>query len=1089
MHRIAITRQTTCQRKNVDVRPGIAQRLHPFMCDTQRKNRYRDLWRFFSPFTVSCGDKLTAEWLEDLLSGEPRMPDIFRGLFRLELAKIYGRTGRLHDCSIQLTAAEAAFEICGHLHGALEVRKHRLHYGVTSSPNVLGALVKIMEQYCRMDCPLGVLQSASFPLAHAFENGDHRLYVKLQEILNDVCTVGGILHERLLLHLQLLASMNARTGHYAQVMELGSALYREFCARKWWTPAFHVTVVLSLAETAGENHQSALHWAGKGYELCKRESLEAESQAEYHVAQIRSLEPIAAGPSKAVRLQEIISLIERLVEVDVNASKNQDACTKLCLMASLQFQLARLKSATPDVILAGAYGTLDRACALCESLEARERAVVTGECQELRIAQLLFEGKHESNNDKEEQALRVADKLIELYRSVGLGMQEANKYRMRAMCNVQIWQKSSNRDCLVVAERDLKTACTKFRAASNSQAWLASQHELTRVYVTAWEKYGIPLDPVLEELQKLESIADRLRRELSALNGLPALLQKQRFASTTSVVDLYKWASGVNLAAQRYAELWFWSQKRKARSLSDMLGLGIIMPSTVKQAMAADPKIELEFQKLLAAQSRLANVSENERGFVREEIANLEGLLRPVPQFRDYLDLRDGMFKGFRELDALNDAISISDTPRNVIFVDWILYGDKIVMLVINSALRSAGVRLLHLTISVSDIDRWLGQNFREDRDRRDCLREDSIEDQYSPMRGLDPLISSLQQCTKPADLLIFSPTSCLNSLPLHALKIWDERCNTGVPLIARNPVVYAPSISVVQLCLARSRARESPNSAVFIGVYDIPQEAGTIYSQMDRLATSWNGRAACGEDVNKGSFSKLIDGASLVHYHGHCVFAGDNILQQSLVLSSGNEGGGTATTPDVSTSADETLPNILHASQNTLQWDDQQSATALEKITNIHLRPIIDEVKQETMLHLDSIAQTIRLTVEDIFALPLSSSPLVTLVACDSTTQTIATGDEPLGILTGLLCAGAASVVGASWPIPSRTGRMFSDAFYSDLNNQKSFAASKHNDNELVDIAVALQKAVLHIRNCKETSETYDWGAFSLWGSWLYKQ
>lgn len=74
------------------------------------------------------------------------------------------------------------------------------------------------------------------------------------------------------------------------------------------------------------------------------------------------------------------------------------------------------------------------------------------------------------------------------------------------------------------------------------------------------------------------------------------------------VVDLYQWASGVNLAAQIYADLWFWSQKTKARSLSDMLGLGIIMPSTVKQAMVADDMVEPEFQKLLAAQCRLANV-------------------------------------------------------------------------------------------------------------------------------------------------------------------------------------------------------------------------------------------------------------------------------------------------------------------------------------------------------------------------------------------------------------------------------------------------------------------------------------------------
>lgn len=81
-------------------------------------------------------------------------------------------------------------------------------------------------------------------------------------------------------------------------MELGSALYREFCVRKWWTLVFHVTVLLSLAEMVGENHQSAQDWAGKGCELCKRESLEAEVQAEYHVAEIRSLEPVAAGPSK-----------------------------------------------------------------------------------------------------------------------------------------------------------------------------------------------------------------------------------------------------------------------------------------------------------------------------------------------------------------------------------------------------------------------------------------------------------------------------------------------------------------------------------------------------------------------------------------------------------------------------------------------------------------------------------------------------------------------------------------------------------------------------------------------------------------------
>lgn len=65
----------------------------------------------------------------------------------------------------------------------------------------------------------------------------------------------------------------------------------------------------------------------------------------------------------------------------------------------------------------------------------------------------------------------------------------------------------------------------------------------------------------------------------------------------------------------------------------------------------------------------------------------------------------------------------------------------------------------------------------------------------------------------------------------------------------------------------------------------------------------------------------------------------------------------------------------------------------------------------------------------------------------------------------------------------------MFSDAFYSELGTQKSFAASDNYEDRLLDVAVALQKAILHIRDCKDTSETYHWGAFSLWGSRLYKK
>ena len=54
------------------------------------------------------------------------------------------------------------------------------------------------------------------------------------------------------------------------------------------------------------------------------------------------------------------------------------------------------------------------------------------------------------------------------------------------------------------------------------------------------------------------------------------------------------------------------------------------------------------------------------------------------------------------------------------------------------------------------------------------------------------------------------------------------------------------------------------------------------------------------------------------------------------------------------------------------------------------------------------------------------------TLVACDSSTQDIAAGDKPLGLLSALLYARAASVLGCLWPIDSEAGRIFGRKFYS---------------------------------------------------------
>jgi len=146
--------------------------------------------------------------------------------------------------------------------------------------------------------------------------------------------------------------------------------------------------------------------------------------------------------------------------------------------------------------------------------------------------------------------------------------------------------------------------------------------------------------------------------------------------------------------------------------------------------------------------------------------------------------------------------------------------------------------------------------------------------------------------------------------------------------------------------------------------------------------------------------------------------------------------------------------------------------------------------------------------TIEDVFATPVTAS-LVTLVACGSAEQEIRTGDEPLGLLTALLCSGANSVVGSMWPVEPRVGVAFAEGFYKRLTSLLSSpregdcSAERDGDGEgghgdgrrtrvrrMVDLAVVLQETVVELKRSRrvgfDTANVVDWGAFTLNGAWL---
>lgn len=138
-----------------------------------------------------------------------------------------------------------------------------------------------------------------------------------------------------------------------------------------------------------------------------------------------------------------------------------------------------------------------------------------------------------------------------------------------------------------------------------------------------------------------------------------------------------------------------------------------------------------------------------------------------------------------------------------------------------------------------------------------------------------------------------------------------------------------------------------------------------------------------------------------------------------------------------------------------------------------------------------DRLSENSYLSVSEILTLSLNmgNSPFVCCIACDSGVQDIGTGQEPLGLVSALLCAGASAVLGTLWPIRSDVGRLFSRHFYDHIETQIEQGPPLNAiGKKVLNLAQAVQYSTLQVK--VEYEYPYNWAPFVLYGSpfYLYK-
>jgi CHAT domain-containing protein/tetratricopeptide (TPR) repeat protein len=121
------------------------------------------------------------------------------------------------------------------------------------------------------------------------------------------------------------------------------------------------------------------------------------------------------------------------------------------------------------------------------------------------------------------------------------------------------------------------------------------------------------------------------------------------------------------------------------------------------------------------------------------------------------------------------------------------------------------------------------------------------------------------------------------------------------------------------------------------------------------------------------------------------------------------------------------------------------------------------------------ALADEEKFTAREVFGLSNLQAELVTLAACESAANVIATGDEPLGLIPAFLYAGTNSVLATLWKVKQTSAAETMRFFYDKLTEA----------DQTIDKAQALRQAMLAVRDIPGFDSPYHWAPFALYGDW----
>jgi hypothetical protein len=524
---------------------------------------------------------------------------------------------------------------------------------------------------------------------------------------------------------------------------------------------------------------------------------------------------------------------------------------------------------------------------------------------QIHATHVLGDSKTKGDIEGENAALELLERAVKLYVNNQQLWEAANTRQACGLCYVQMYQKHCSGAPLQRA-KDLDNAMKHFTCAHEAFVAIDASFQIgianywiALIQYEAWCQGWMRGTEVLESITNAENYMDRQRNEVSVLQGLSAIESKQRLSTDKHTRNMYRFALQICLKEGDIKSAWQWVQNAKARSLSDLLGLGLLVPQSIRTSIQENAAARSLFQEEQELLSKVRMVPPLERFSLRTKLDMHRSKMRSVPALKQLLDMREGSPLRWEGLPKLQQLDSSGGTleRRATVFVDWIAKADDVLLLTVRDAETPA---VHHLSVSACQIRSWVEKFHASYGGREDIIME--MNDADNPLRTLDALIAPLATTSAPDDLIVMCPTDFMHSLPLHALLLPNG--DTRTTLLERNPTVYCASLTTFAQCCQRAAdaVPQSMMSRDVLAIYEPSpdhedfdyDEQKDIYADATALGAQIKAmNVLCGDQVTPGFFKGVVGNSHLLYFHGHCDLVKDRITEQSFRLSDGHGAAG----------------------------------------------------------------------------------------------------------------------------------------------------------------------------------------------------